>query len=118
MRCLTSSLLCSGFTSLNTLPQGPLNAFFFSSLLICSNFYPVKHATFCGVFSFKMCVSLATAMAVSCASPVIMITFTPAEWHWLMACFTSGRTGSLMQTYPTKLRLPSTPAYDFSLASS
>jgi len=51
--------------------------------------------------------SFAIETAVSFWSPVIIMTLIPAVLHSFIAAFTSGLTGSLMQTNPKKLFLPS-----------
>ena len=56
--------------------------------------------------------SFAIAIAVSLASPVIIITPIPAVLHAWIEGFTSSRHGSLMQTYPRKAHPPSRYWYD------
>mmetsp|Transcript_34918 Transcript_34918/g.84503 ORF Transcript_34918/g.84503 Transcript_34918/m.84503 type:complete len:210 (-) Transcript_34918:2077-2706(-) len=51
----------------------------------------------------KMLTSLAIAIAVSRASPVIIMTRIPALVHRVMLSATSGRAGSLIPTMPTSV---------------
>jgi len=77
-RDLTSSLLCLGSTLENTLPPSfPRICFLFYSLS-AANSTPVKQHSFSFWCSSRIFNSLATAMAVLWASPVIMITRIPA----------------------------------------
>lgn len=55
--------------------------------------------------------SFAIAIAVSFASPVIMMTLTPAVRQSLIEALTSSRGGSLMHTKPTNWQSDSSSTY-------
>jgi hypothetical protein len=49
--------------------------------------------------------------AVFLASPVIIMTLTPAVWQSSMAYGTSGRIGSMIHTIPMKVAFDSNSSY-------